>query len=1052
MPKKKFITYLSFSLLVLGFLGLVSSLNIAVQQNTDQSVRDKQEASLNTRLNVALVNEDNAVTVDGQIYQLGASYVKTIERDSSHNWSVVSRGTADKGLREGNYQLVLTIPNDFSSKILDINKVNVDQTTISYKINAAGNLQVENEANKVAKTMLADLNSQLVDMYMASILSNLYQAQQNVKDMSAGYSNHIFLFRSNLYQPFLEVRESFPHLVTQSDGSLTANTALRESLSSTIKLYEELEAAQATGKTNLEALMAKRAQGKETDAQFAAALFELDKAVLQQETDNLFKRVQETQETLSHQLRSEEPDTLTYASLIDKLNAQIDGLKEDIAIEQNRLEEQKKEIQQFAEKHLADHYQESLEQQTLKTLLTNSNLALGLEAYQTSLDALISDSLTDLPTFDVASLSEDLGLLDPATKDRIAFDSEFVTSQFAHLTTKTSEIDELKKLAADLKGYQTKDISFTAPTPDVTATISLDLPAEFTLESWSINGEVQTETSVNRPLKDINDVQVTVSYVKEEITTPAPVIPPADPTIPITSLPPTSTTDPSLIPVTDPTASNPPAVPNSPTTVTVTETKSVGIKVNNVTVASASFDWTAYREEQKAYREAQAAYAAKISDIVARYNRAGRLLELYYPRTESGERYSLTAKFLNTSTKDLLTELLVGAITANLSTYEDSVTSAQLLDKRLTELETLRTPLAENLASLEGQNKALVEEIGNQLTFLTSLQAQMKTSTDLLQAQNTQTADLDNDLSQLGTELSALMGNTETVKQTSNHNLEELNSVNAIFTGFNQDIRQVQTNTDQLSQDTTQLMTAFETELAETGDFATSFSSVLDNAYSNGVPNEILLSFLSNPLRESSSSVKATVNVYRPFTWILLLEMVALFTAYLFTTYKGFTISQDKFKLNPFLRTDLMRVLLTTGLSLVSGLTLGILSGRQLTISAELFPSWVLMISLYSLLLVQGQYFLLKLSKGIGMGISFFTIISFVYLSNAIGTTASLTGLASVLKQTNVLSLLENSLSHYFDGQPATILFIALTLLAGLAFALVNVWFNGITWFKEKEA
>lgn len=1048
MPKKKFITYLSFSLLVLGFLGLVSSLNIAVQQNTDQSVRDKQEASLNTRLNVALVNEDNAVTVDGQIYQLGASYVKTIERDSSHNWSVVSRGTADKGLREGNYQLVLTIPNDFSSKILDINKVNVDQTTISYKINAAGNLQVENEANKVAKTMLADLNSQLVDMYMASILSNLYQAQQNVKDMSAGYSNHIFLFRSNLYQPFLEVRESFPHLVTQSDGSLTANTALRESLSSTIKLYEELEAAQATGKTNLEALMAKRAQGKETDAQFAAALFELDKAVLQQETDNLFKRVQETQETLSHQLRSEEPDTLTYASLIDKLNAQIDGLKEDIAIEQNRLEEQKKEIQQFAEKHLTDHYQESLEQQTLKTLLTNSNLALGLEVYQTSLDALISDSLTDLPTFDVASLSEDLGLLDPATKDRIAFDSEFATSQFAHLTTKTSEIDELKKLAADLKGYQTKDISFTVPTSDVTATISLDLPAEFTLVSWSINGEVQTETSVNRPLKDINDVQVTVSYVKEETMTPAPAVLP----IPITTLPPTSTTDPGAITPPDPAAPTPPAVVTSPTTVTITETKSVGIKVNNVTVASASFDWTAYRDEQTAYRNAQSAYAAKISDLVARYNRAGRLLELYYPRTESGERYSLTAKFLNTSTKDLLTELLVGAITANLATYENSVTSAQLLDKRLTELETLRTPLAENLASLEGQNKALVEEIGNQLTFLTSLQAQMKTSTDLLQAQNTQTADLDNDLSQLGTELSALMGNTETVKQTSNHNLEELNSVNAIFTGFNQDIRQVQTNTDQLSQDTTQLMTAFETELAETGDFAASFSSVLDNAYSNGVPNEILLSFLSNPLRESSSSVKATVNVYRPFTWILLLEMVALFTAYLFATYKGFNIVQDKFKINSFLHTDLVRVLLTTGLSLVSGLTLGILSGRQLTISAELFPSWVLMISLYSLLLVQGQYFLLKLSKGIGMGISFFTIISFVYLSNAIGTTTSLTGLASVLKQTNVLSLLENSLSHYFDGQPATILFIALTLLAGLAFALVNVWFNGITWFKEKEA
>ena len=130
---------------------------------------------------MAIVNEDKSVYVDTKEYNLGASYVKNIERDNSQNWSVVPRGAADTGLESGKYQLVLTIPSDFSEKILDINSINVDKTTINYKVNAQGNLQVENDANKLAKDIVADLNGQLVDMYMASILSNLYTAQKMCK-------------------------------------------------------------------------------------------------------------------------------------------------------------------------------------------------------------------------------------------------------------------------------------------------------------------------------------------------------------------------------------------------------------------------------------------------------------------------------------------------------------------------------------------------------------------------------------------------------------------------------------------------------------------------------------------------------------------------------------------------------------------------------------------------------------------------------------------------------------------------------------------------------
>ncbi len=49
----------------------------------------------------------------------------------------------------------------------------------NYKVNAQGNLQVENDANKLAKDIVADLNGQLVDMYMAGVFEQpLYSTKE----------------------------------------------------------------------------------------------------------------------------------------------------------------------------------------------------------------------------------------------------------------------------------------------------------------------------------------------------------------------------------------------------------------------------------------------------------------------------------------------------------------------------------------------------------------------------------------------------------------------------------------------------------------------------------------------------------------------------------------------------------------------------------------------------------------------------------------------------------------------------------------------------------
>ena len=75
MRNNKILKYIGNTLIVAFLLATMIILNIAVQKNTSSSNETKLKASQQTKLNVAIVNEDQSVNVDKKEYNLGASYV-----------------------------------------------------------------------------------------------------------------------------------------------------------------------------------------------------------------------------------------------------------------------------------------------------------------------------------------------------------------------------------------------------------------------------------------------------------------------------------------------------------------------------------------------------------------------------------------------------------------------------------------------------------------------------------------------------------------------------------------------------------------------------------------------------------------------------------------------------------------------------------------------------------------------------------------------------------------------------------------------------------------
>lgn len=1018
---KKLIKYIVSIGAVVLLLVAVVGLNIAIQDNNETTATSSSGTA--TRLNVAIVNEDKAVVSGNNTYSLGNSYIKKLEKDDSQNWSVVTRGTADSR----NYQLIVIIPSDFSAKILDLNSLSAEQATISYEVKADGNQQIETEATKVGKDIVSDLNNQLVDMYMASILSNLYTAQQNVQVIANQQSGNIYSYRTNLLGSAVDFENNFPTLVTTANSSLTANEALIQSLSTFSSLYNTLDSSQQSFSTDLMSLVEKRANDSISYEDFASALMAVDPDALSTDLTTMTELLQDTQSqletTVSNVSSSSTSGNDDVQNQVDSLTEQINTLENQFAEQLQVLQEQKDNIQQFAAEEVAKYYKDSSDL-TVADLLNqksdgNSYLATTADSYRSSLQSTTSVALNQLPAIDqsgISSLAANMTYLDASAADSLSDFSTDLAAKFSSEVSYTpsalsSELAAAKTALENAKNdFETEEQTYTNSVTNATnsattvkAKVSLTLPsrAGFVLDSWSYNGKTYSSS-------DTENVEVTLSDSSS-----------SDNSFKFTYHYDTDTAD---------------------TTDDSSVSDSISVKINGVTVTSADTmpDMTDYQTKAQTYRTAESAYTAKVQEVKDVYKNAQTLLNQYYA----------TDDFLNQSVTDLITDIVTTALTDNLTSYtENSTSTTESINKQIDSLKAKRDTIANQLASLQSSNEAITSSLTSEINAVQSLQEQISDLKTQETSVSSALSDSDSTLGTLSSTLSDLLSSTSELKSTSESNADEASQVSTLFSSFNSDVESAQSNSSKLATDAQDLMAQFNKELEESGDFVGSFVKVLNNAYSNGVANEALLDFLSNPVTESSSSVKATVNVYRPFTWILLLEIVTLFTAYIFATYNVIQKVKDKFSIDKLQETDILNTAVIALLAIIIGVILGSVSASRLSVERELMPSWVLVVALFSLILTQGQYLLIKNFKAFGMGLSLFMTISFVYLSNAIGTTATLSGVPANLKKLNVLSILEETLSSYFDGQSASLLLLLGAIVAILLLIGVNV-FVTLNWQK----
>ncbi|TDG79916.1 hypothetical protein C5L31_002135 [Secundilactobacillus malefermentans] len=138
-------------------------------------------------LPVAIVNQDKTVSLNGTKTNVGNRLVKNLHNNNGLKWEYLnSESKADKGLKDGKYYMVLTIPKDFSKNSTTVLNKTPKQMDLSYKT-AAGHSFIGEKMTTSAATQLKNkVSAQVTKTYAKTMFDAVKSAGSGLTKASNG--------------------------------------------------------------------------------------------------------------------------------------------------------------------------------------------------------------------------------------------------------------------------------------------------------------------------------------------------------------------------------------------------------------------------------------------------------------------------------------------------------------------------------------------------------------------------------------------------------------------------------------------------------------------------------------------------------------------------------------------------------------------------------------------------------------------------------------------------------------------------------------------------
>lgn len=271
-------------------------------------------------LPVAVVNQDKSSTLNDKTLSIGDNMVDSMSKNKNLDYHFVSAEKAEEGLENGDYYMVITLPEDLSEKAASLLTDDPKKLTINYQT-TAGRSFIASKMSDSAMTKLKDtVSKNITETYTKAVFKIMSSLQDGLQKASDG-GNELLSGSQQLESGSQTITDN---LNTAASGSQTLadGTAI---LSSGLTTYTNGVSSLASGANELDsnsaALVSGVSQLKESSAQVQQLVDGANSL-----TDGLQKLATET--TLSAE---ESANIQSLISGLPQLNAGIQQLNASVS-------------------------------------------------------------------------------------------------------------------------------------------------------------------------------------------------------------------------------------------------------------------------------------------------------------------------------------------------------------------------------------------------------------------------------------------------------------------------------------------------------------------------------------------------------------------------------------------------------------------------------------------------------------------------------------------------------------------------------------------------
>lgn len=139
-------------------------------------------------LPVAVVNEDEGATFNGESIQIGKEFEEKLKENTTFHWAFVDKEEAITGLKNNDYYMAIEIPADFSKKTTSLTSDKPEPAQLTYLPNESYNFLAAQIGNTAVEQMKSTLNKEVTETYARTVFEQLQDVASGIGKASDGAS------------------------------------------------------------------------------------------------------------------------------------------------------------------------------------------------------------------------------------------------------------------------------------------------------------------------------------------------------------------------------------------------------------------------------------------------------------------------------------------------------------------------------------------------------------------------------------------------------------------------------------------------------------------------------------------------------------------------------------------------------------------------------------------------------------------------------------------------------------------------------------------------